>query len=93
SPSPIVITSDPETGEPHTGIYRLQQYGPDTLGFHVQRHRIGAHNLEKWRARGERMPVAVALGADPATLLSGLAPIPEGISNFVFAGSCAARRS
>ncbi len=83
---PIVITSDPETGEPHTGIYRLQQYGPDTLGFHVQRHRIGAHNLEKWRARGERMPVAIALGADPATLLSGLAPIPEGISNFVFAG-------
>ncbi|MFG1529997.1 MAG: menaquinone biosynthesis decarboxylase [Thermoplasmata archaeon] len=83
---PIVITSDPETGEPHTGIYRLQQYGPDTLGFHVQRHRIGAHNLEKWKARGERMPVAIALGADPATLLSGLAPIPEGISNFVFAG-------
>ncbi|MHB1867055.1 MAG: menaquinone biosynthesis decarboxylase [Thermoplasmata archaeon] len=83
---PIVITSDPETGEPHTGIYRLQQYGPDTLGFHVQRHRIGAHNLEKWKARGERMPVAIALGADPATLLSGLSPIPEGISNFVFAG-------
>ncbi len=83
---PIVITSDPETGAAHTGIYRLQQYGPDTLGFHVQRHRIGAHNLEKWAARGERMPVAIALGADPATLLSGLAPIPEGISNFVFAG-------
>ena len=83
---PVVITKDPETGDPHTGIYRLQQYGPDTLGFHVQLHRVGAHNLRKWAARGERMPVAVVLGADPATVFSGLAPVPEGISNLVFAG-------
>jgi len=82
---PIVITSDPETGEAHTGIYRLQQYGPDTLGLHVQIHRVGAHNLRKWAARGERMPVAAVIGADPVTVLSGLAPVPEGISNFVFA--------
>lgn len=82
---PIVITKDPETGESHTGIYRLQQYGPDTLGFHAQIHRVGRNNLRKWAARGERMPVAVAIGADPITLLSGLAPVPEGISNFVFA--------
>ena len=83
---PIVITSDPETGNPHTGIYRLQQYGPDTLGFHAQLHRVGRSNLRKWAARGERMPVAAVLGADPITLLSGLAPVPEGVSNFMFAG-------
>lgn len=83
---PIVVTSNPETGEPHTGIYRLQQYGPDTLGFHAQLHRVGANNLRRWGARGERMPVAVALGADPVTVFSALAPVPEGISNFVFAG-------
>jgi 4-hydroxy-3-polyprenylbenzoate decarboxylase len=83
---PIVITKDPETGEAHTGIYRLQQYGPDTLGMHVQMHRIGANNYRKWAARGEKMPVAAVLGIDPATLFSGLAPVPEGISNFVFAG-------
>ncbi len=83
---PIVITSNPETGEAHTGIYRLQQYGPDTLGFHAQIHRVGANNLRRWAARGERMPVAIALGADPVTLFSGLAPVPEGISNFVFSG-------
>ncbi|HZY92008.1 MAG TPA: menaquinone biosynthesis decarboxylase [Thermoplasmata archaeon] len=83
---PVVITKDPDTNEPHTGIYRLQQYGPDTLGFHAQIHRVGANNLRKWAHRGERMPVAVALGLDPVTLLSGLAPVPEGISNFVFAG-------
>jgi 4-hydroxy-3-polyprenylbenzoate decarboxylase len=83
---PIVITKDPETGEPHTGIYRLQQYGPDTLGMHVQLHRVGANNYRKWAARGEKMPVAAVLGVDPATVFSGLAPVPEGISNFVFAG-------
>ncbi len=83
---PVVITSDPETGQAHTGIYRLQQYGRDTLGFHAQIHRIGRNNLRKWAARGERMPVAVVLGADPATVFCGLAPVPEGISNFVFGG-------
>ncbi len=83
---PIVITKDPETGEPHTGIYRLQQYGPDVLGMHFQIHRIGANNYRKWAARGERMPVAAVVGVDPATVFSGLAPVPEGISNFVFAG-------
>lgn len=83
---PVVITKDPETGESHTGIYRLQQYGPDTLGMHFQVHRIGANNYRKWCARGERMPVAAVIGADPATVFSGLAPVPEGISNFVFAG-------
>ena len=83
---PIVITSNPETGESHAGIYRLQQYGLDTLGFHAQIHRVGANNLRRWAARGERMPVAVAIGADPVTLFSALAPVPEGISKFAFSG-------
>jgi 4-hydroxy-3-polyprenylbenzoate decarboxylase len=83
---PVVITKDPETGEPHAGVYRLQQYGRDRLGFHAQVHRVGMNNLRKWAARGERMPVAAAIGAEPATVFSGLAPVPEGLSNFVFAG-------
>ncbi len=83
---PIVITSNPETGESHTGIYRLQQYGPDTLGMHIQVHRIGASNYRKWAARGERMPVVAVLGADPVSIFAGLSPVPEGISNFVFGG-------
>jgi 4-hydroxy-3-polyprenylbenzoate decarboxylase len=83
---PVVITSDPETGTAHTGIYRLQQYGRATLGMHFQLHRVGANNYRKWAARGERMPVAAVIGAEPATVFSGLAPVPEGISNFAFAG-------
>jgi 4-hydroxy-3-polyprenylbenzoate decarboxylase len=80
----VVLTPDPETGEAHAGIYRLQQYGPDTLGFHAQLHRVGAQNHRRWAARGERMPVAVVIGADPVTVFSGLAPVPEGISNLAF---------
>jgi 4-hydroxy-3-polyprenylbenzoate decarboxylase len=83
---PVVLTSDPDTGLAHAGIYRLQQYGPSTLGMHFQIHRIGANNYRKWAARGERMPVAAVIGAEPATVFSGLAPVPEGISNFAFAG-------
>ncbi|MCI4346469.1 MAG: menaquinone biosynthesis decarboxylase [Thermoplasmata archaeon] len=83
---PIVVTSDPETGECHTGVYRLQQYGPDTLGFHAQLHRVGANNLRKWSALGKPMPVVAAIGCDPATLFAALSPVPEGVSNFVFAG-------
>ncbi|MCI4369133.1 MAG: menaquinone biosynthesis decarboxylase [Thermoplasmata archaeon] len=83
---PVVITKDPESGEQHTGIYRLQQYGPDTLGMHFQVHRVGANNYRKWSARGERMEVAAVIGCDPATVFAGLAPVPEGISNLVFAG-------
>ena len=83
---PVVITSDPETGAQHAGIYRLQQYDRTRLGFHAQLHRVGANNLRKWAVRGERMPVAAVVGAEPATVFSGLAPVPEGISNFAFAG-------
>lgn len=83
---PVVITKDPETGTPHTGVYRLQQYSKDTLGMHFQIHRIGASNYRKWAARGERMEVAAVIGADPATVFCGLAPVPEGVSNFVFGG-------
>jgi 4-hydroxy-3-polyprenylbenzoate decarboxylase len=82
---PVVITKDPESGEQHTGIYRLQQYGPDTLGMHFQIHRVGANNYRKWAARGEKMPIAAVIGCDPATVFAGLSPVPEGISNFVFA--------
>jgi 4-hydroxy-3-polyprenylbenzoate decarboxylase len=80
----VVVTSDPETGEAHAGIYRLQQYTSTTLGFHAQIHRVGRNNLRRWAARGERMPVAVAIGTDPVTLFASLAPVPEGVSKFAF---------
>lgn len=82
----LVLTKNPESGETNAGIYRMQRYGPDRLGFHAQIHRVGAENLRRYARRGERMPVAVVIGPDPATLFAGLAPVPEGLSKFSFAG-------
>jgi 4-hydroxy-3-polyprenylbenzoate decarboxylase len=83
---PLVITKNPETGMQNVGVYRLQKYGKDTLGMHWQVHRIGAENFRRYERLGEQMPVAVVLGADPATLFSGVAPVPEGLSKFAFSG-------
>lgn len=82
----VVLTKDPESGDAHAGIYRLQQYGPDTLGMHFQVHRVGANNYRKWAARHEKMPAAAVIGGDPATVFAGLTPVPEGVSKFAFAG-------
>ena len=49
-------------------------------------HKDGAHYYQKYRERGERMPVAVALGCDPAVTYAATAPLPEGISELFFAG-------
>ncbi|HUI38949.1 MAG TPA: UbiD family decarboxylase, partial [Thermoplasmata archaeon] len=82
---PLVVTRAPESEESHVGIYRLQQYGPATLGFHAQIHRIGRANLRKWASVGRPMPAAVVLGADPVTVFAGLSPVPEGLSKYAFA--------
>ncbi len=83
---PLVVTKNPETGDQAVGIYRLQRYSSTTLGAHWQTHRAGAENFRRYQRRGERMPVAVVIGADPTTVFAGLAPVPEGISRFAFAG-------
>jgi 4-hydroxy-3-polyprenylbenzoate decarboxylase len=83
---PLVITKNPETGDQAVGIYRLQRYSSTTLGAHWQTHRAGAENYRRHQRRGEKMPVAVVLGADPTTVFAGLAPVPEGISRFAFSG-------
>lgn len=83
---PLVITKNPETGDSSVGIYRLQRYSPTTLGAHWQTHRAGAENYRRHQRKGEKMPVAVVIGADPTTVFAGLAPVPEGISRFAFSG-------
>lgn len=83
---PLVITKNPESGAQNAGVYRLQKYSKDTLGMHWQIHRVGAENYRRYSRRGEDMPVAVVIGADPVTVFSGVAPVPEGISKFAFAG-------
>jgi 4-hydroxy-3-polyprenylbenzoate decarboxylase len=83
---PVVCTRDPETGAQNWGMYRMQVYDDRTAGMHWHIHKDGAHFFQKYRARGERMPVAVALGSDPAVTYSSTAPLPEGLWEAVFAG-------
>jgi 4-hydroxy-3-polyprenylbenzoate decarboxylase len=84
---PMVITKDPETGVQNLGMYRMQVTGPRTTFMHWQRHKGGAAHYRRYRERGEaRMPVVVALGADPATMYTPTAPLPPGIDEYLFSG-------
>jgi len=83
---PMVITTDPSRGTRNVGMYRIQVLGRDTLAMHWQRHKVGAAHWREMAARGEKMPVAIALGGDPASIYSGSAPLPPAIDEFIFAG-------
>ncbi|MCL6559112.1 MAG: menaquinone biosynthesis decarboxylase, partial [Firmicutes bacterium] len=83
---PLVFTKDPETGRRNVGMYRMQVYDDRTTGMHWHIHKDGAEHFHKRRGSGARMPVAVALGADPAVIFAATAPLPAGIDEMLFAG-------
>ena len=80
---PLVITKDPRTGRPNVGIYRMQVYGAAETGMHWQRHKQGRAHADAW---GDRVPVAVAIGSDPALTYAASAPLPPILDEFAFAG-------
>ena len=84
---PLVFTKDPETGRRNVGMYRMQVYDDRTAGMHWHIHKDGAEHQRKEKERkSRRMPVAVALGADPPVIFSATAPLPAGIDEMLFAG-------
>lgn len=84
---PMVITRDPEHGVQNVGMYRMQVTGPRTTFMHWQRHKGGAAHYRKYRELGiQRMPVAVAIGADATTMYTPTAPLPPGIDEYLFSG-------
>ncbi|MHB1389758.1 MAG: menaquinone biosynthesis decarboxylase [Thermoleophilia bacterium] len=80
---PVVFTRDPATGKRNAGMYRLQKFDARTTGMHWHVHKDGAENF---RASGDRMEVAVAIGTDPATTYAATAPLPRGIDEMMLAG-------
>jgi len=82
----MVITKDPATRVRNVGLYRVQVQGPRALAMHWQRHKVGAAHWRDMAERGERMPVAIVLGADPASMYSASAPLPPNVDEFLFAG-------
>ena len=83
---PMVHTVDPERGIRNVGMYRMQVFDDHTTGMHWHRHKTGARHYEGYKARGERMPVSVAIGGDPVYAYSATAPVPDGIDEYLLAG-------
>jgi 4-hydroxy-3-polyprenylbenzoate decarboxylase len=83
---PMVFTKDPETGMRNIGTYRMQVYDGRTTGMHWQRHKGGAQHYRIAERLKQRLPVAVALGADPALPFAATAPMPEGLDELLLAG-------
>jgi 4-hydroxy-3-polyprenylbenzoate decarboxylase len=85
---PLVITRGPNKERLNLGIYRMQLIGRNKLIMRWLSHRGGALDFREWQLKhpGKRYPVAVALGADPATTLAAVTPIPDAVSEYAFAG-------
>jgi len=85
---PMVFTRNPETGKRNCGCYRMQVYDERTTGMHWQTHKQGAEHYRRLAAEGKesRMPVAVAIGADPATMYSAILPLPPDLDEMMIAG-------
>jgi len=85
---PLVITRGPEKKRQNLGIYRMQLIGKNRLIMRWLSHRGGALDYRDWcnKYPGQPYPVAVALGADPATILGAVTPVPDTLSEYAFAG-------
>ena len=84
----LVVTRGPEKPRQNLGIYRMQVIGRNRVIMRWLAHRGGALDFRDWQSAhpGEPFPVAVALGADPATILGAVTPVPDTLSEYAFAG-------
>ena len=84
---PLVISRDPESGRRNVGTYRMQVYDRNTTGMHWQTHKVGARHDRRARdMKLDKLEVAVALGADPATIWTGSMPLPPDMDELAVAG-------
>ena len=85
---PLVFSRNPVTGKRNAGVYRLQIFDERTTAMHWQTHKQGAEHYRRALAEGKeaRMEVAVAVGSDPATMFSGILPLPPDLDEMLFAG-------
>ena len=85
---PLVITRGPDKARQNLGIYRMQKLAKNKLIMRWLAHRGGALDYRDWQIKhpGKPYPVAIALGADPATTLGAVTPVPDSLSEYAFAG-------
>ena len=83
---PVIHTKDPTTNARNVGMYRMQVFGPQLTGMHWHKHKVSARHFSEYKKLNKRMPVAVALGGDPAYAYSATAPLPENVDEYMLAG-------
>jgi 4-hydroxy-3-polyprenylbenzoate decarboxylase len=83
---PVIHTKDPNTHSRNVGMYRMQVFGPTMTGMHWHKHKVSAKHFNEYKKLGVKMPVAVALGGDPAYAYSATAPLPENVDEYMLAG-------
>ncbi len=85
---PLVITRGPNKPRQNLGIYRMQVIAKNKVIMRWLAHRGGALDFKEFQATnpGKPFPVSVALGADPATILAAVTPVPDSLSEYAFAG-------
>jgi 4-hydroxy-3-polyprenylbenzoate decarboxylase len=82
----MTVTKHPETGIRNIGVYRIQIVDNKKAIMHWQTHKRGAQHFEISKDVQEPMEAAVVIGSDPGTIFSSIAPVPEGMDKFLFAG-------
>ena len=84
----LVVTKGPNKERQNLGIYRQQVIAKNKVIMRWLAHRGGALDYKDWQEKhpGEPFPIAVALGADPATILAAVTPVPDSLSEYGFAG-------
>ena len=84
----LVVTRGPLKSRQNLGIYRMQVLDRNRVVMRWLAHRGGALDYRDWQQQhpGEPFPISVALGADPATILSAVTPVPDSLSEYAFAG-------
>ena len=93
---PLVVTHGPGTGRTdafNLGIYRMQVIGRNQTLMRWLKHRGGAQHHARWKAsKREPLPAAAVIGADPATILAAVTPVPDTVSEYQFAGMLRGRK-
>ena len=82
----LVATKHPETGVRNLGVYRMQIVDDTHALMHWQKHKRGAQHSEISKDKGEKIETAIIIGSEPATVFSAVAPVPEGLDKYLFAG-------
>jgi 4-hydroxy-3-polyprenylbenzoate decarboxylase len=82
----MTVTKHPETEIRNLGVYRIQIIDDKHAIMHWQTHKRGAQHFKMMKEQNKKIEVAIVIGADPATVFSAVAPVPEGMDKYLFSG-------